>query len=128
MFLRELTIHNLRAITDLRLSFESFEGATRKWTLILGENGCGKSTVLRAAALLFAGSDALSQLLGHEVNSWIRYGAQEASIAATVMTASGETRSVTLRLPRDASISRLFEVNKGTLSQLDAALSHAERN
>lgn len=128
MFLRELTIHNLRSIKDLHLSFESPDGTTRKWTLILGENGCGKSTVLRAAALLFAGSDALPQLLGHDVDSWIRYGADEASISATLMTADGETREVTLRLPRGTSVSKLFDVNKETLAQLDAALSHADRN
>lgn len=128
MFLRELTIRNLRSIKDLRLLFESPDGTTRKWTLILGENGCGKSTVLRAAALLFAGSDALPHLLGHEVDSWIRYGAEEASIAATLMTAEGETRYVTLRLPRGTSVSKLFDINKESLAQLDAALAHADRN
>ncbi|MFN0052992.1 MAG: AAA family ATPase [Planctomycetales bacterium] len=128
MFLRELTIHNLRSIKDLRLAFESPDGTTRKWTLILGENGCGKSTVLRAAALLFAGSDALPHLLGHDVDSWIRYGAEEARISAALMTADGESREVTLRLPRGASVSRLFDINKETLAQLDAAISYADRN
>ncbi len=128
MFLRELSIHNLRSIKDLYLSFESPEGTTRKWTLILGENGCGKSTVLRAAALLFAGSDALPHLLGNEVDSWIRYGADEAKISATLVTADEEPRKVTLRLPRGTSVSKLFDINKDTLAQLDAALAHANRN
>ena len=73
MFLRRLYIKNLRGISELDLSFayegptdldaesssrRQLEGDARKWTLILGENGCGKSTVLRAVALILAGSDA----------------------------------------------------------------------
>jgi len=46
MFLRELEIRNLRSIEELDLSFTSGK-TVRKWTLILGENGCRKSTVLR---------------------------------------------------------------------------------
>jgi predicted ATP-binding protein involved in virulence len=128
MFLRELTIHNLRAIKDLQMSFESPTGDTRKWTLILGENGCGKSTVLRAIALLFAGSNALPHLLGPEIDSWIHYDSEEARIAAHIVTASGETREILLRLVRGASISTLFEINKETLAQLDAALVHTDRS
>lgn len=127
MFLRELTIKDLRALHDLRISFET-AGAGRKWTLILGENGCGKSTVLRAAALLLAGSDALPALLGQDVDSWIRYGAKQASIAAVLMTADGQRREIQLTLPRRASLSELFDLNKQTLAQLDAAIRHADRN
>src|SRR5258708_6643592 len=128
MFLRELTIQNLRAIKDVRLNFQSPAGETRKWTLILGENGCGKSTVLRAVALLFAGSDALPQLLGHEVDAWIRFGAKEANIAAVLTTAEGEAREVMLRLPRGAGVRQLFEINRETLARLDSAVEHADRN
>src|SRR5262245_64795861 len=98
MFVRELSVQNLRAIKDLRLSFVTPDGKTRKWTLLLGENGAGKSTVLRAAALLFAGGDALPRLLGTDIDSWIRYGTSEATIAAVIQTAAGESRDISLRL------------------------------
>src|SRR5262245_3695130 len=133
MFLRELTIENLRALRHVQLNFATLDEKTgsektRKWTLILGENGCGKSTVLRAAALLFAGSDALPHLLGHDIDSWIRYGAKDARISASLVTAQGEARTASLVLPRGATVSTVFDMNKETLAQLDAALAHTDRN
>jgi predicted ATP-binding protein involved in virulence len=128
MFLRQLTIQNLRAIKELRLSFDSPSADARKWTLILGENGCGKSTVLRAAALLFAGSDALPHLLGGEIDSWVRFGQDQATIAAVIQTAERETREVSLRLERGMTVGSVFSANQETLARLDAAIKHAARN
>src|SRR5262249_45627762 len=128
MFLRSLTIQNLRAIEDVRLSFDSPTVDARKWTLILGENGCGKSTVLRAAALMFAGTDALPHLLGGEMDSWVRFGAQEATISAVIEPARHQTREISLRLRRGVTIGVLFSDNHESLSLLDAAIKHSSRN
>ena len=60
MFLKRLALENVRSIRRLELDFGVEESdQNRKWTLLLGENGAGKSTVLRAAALVMSGSDAL---------------------------------------------------------------------
>lgn len=128
MFLRDLTIQNLRSIRNLQLSFQAFAEKNRKWTLILGENGCGKSTILRAVALLCAGSDALPHLLGHDVDSWIHYGEAEANISATLVTADGQDRHIKLCLKRGCSVKELFSLNHETLEQLDSALEHAARS
>jgi hypothetical protein len=40
----------------------------------------------------------------------------------------GEHREIQLKLPRGASVSKLFDVNKETLAQLDAAILRADRN
>ena len=128
MFLRNLTIQNLRSIRNLQLSFQASAEKNRKWTLILGENGCGKSTILRAVALLCAGSDALPHLLGHDVDSWIHYGETEANIAATLVTADGQERHIKLCLKRGCSVKELFSLNHETLEQLDSALEHAARS
>src|SRR6476661_7167103 len=113
MFLRELTISNLRCIKDLHISFECPDDQNRKWTLILGENGCGKSTVLRAAALLLAGSDALPHVLGRDIDSWIHFDAHEARIDGTLVTAEKDVRRVSLQIPRNTNISALFSINSG---------------
>jgi energy-coupling factor transporter ATP-binding protein EcfA2 len=126
MFLRSLHVQNLRSLQDVKLVFDGPDGI-RKWTLILGENGCGKSTVLRAAALVLAGSEALPSLLG-ETESWIRYGAPEARISATIETAEGERRDISLSLVRGEGISAVFDRNRESLSLLDRAVAHASRS
>lgn len=126
MFLRGLELRNIRSIKYLELSIER-GGVPRRWTLLLGENGTGKSTVLRAAALLLAGSDALVELL-REPDAWIRQGETEALIAGVVQTAEGEQRSLRLTLRRGQGVSEMLLSNREGLEPLDRALKHAQRS
>ena len=125
MFLKRLILENVRSIERLELPVTG-EGGTRKWTFLLGENGSGKSTVLKSAALVLAGSDALPELLV-DPESWIRLGQEVARIQADLVTAAGEERSIYLELRRGESLLELFERNRVSLRQLDEALRYTPR-
>lgn len=127
MFLRKLKIQNVRSIEQLELSFLDGEDSTRKWTLLLGENGTGKSSVLRSIGLVMAGSEALSDLLVN-TDSWIRVGKQECTIEAELITADKKQRDVRLNIKRGDKIRDVFNRNKETLDLLDRAIEHADRN
>jgi len=127
MFLKRLALQNIRSIEQLELSFDTDEGRVRKWTLVLGQNGAGKSTILRSVALVTAGSEALPELL-ERPDDWIRIGSETCSIAADLVTADREERHIALSWTRGQSIRDIFDRNRETLDQLDAALSHAHRN
>lgn len=127
MFLQRLVLDNVRSIKQLELPFLKEDGKIRKWTFILGENGCGKSTILRAVALLLAGSEALPELLGNP-DSWIRNGESECLIHADFENKKGESRTIDLRLRRGALLKETFERNRETLNVLDEALSHTSRS
>ena len=138
MFLRRLRINNLRGISDLDLQFEStgatsldalsgsprqIEGDTRKWTLLLGENGCGKTTVLRAVALVLAGSSALGELL-QEPDTWIREGSGECEITVEFSTKKGDHRHASLKFSRGQRLKEIFRRNHTSMDELDRALEH----
>ncbi|MGM9319379.1 AAA family ATPase [Deinococcus aquaticus] len=127
MFLRSLSITNLRSIEQLELSFEAGTKEPRKWTMLLAENGTGKTTLLRAIALVTAGSDALGRLLG-DIDSWIRIGARQAEIRAHLSTAGGQVRDVALTMVRGDTLGALLDRNRDSIALLDAALTHADRN
>jgi predicted ATP-binding protein involved in virulence len=142
MFLKRLRLENVRSIKELELSFEvpvsnqangsnkknKSTSQIRKWTLILGENGTGKSSVLRSIALITAGSAALTELLAAKPESWIRAGENECRIEAELVNLEGEIRNVSLQWKRGQTIKDIFEENKTNIDQLDRALSHSERN
>jgi AAA15 family ATPase/GTPase len=50
MFLKKIHLQNFKGLEDIELSFETLQADNRKWTLILGENGTGKSNLLKAIA------------------------------------------------------------------------------
>lgn len=131
MYLSRIALTNVRSMASLAIDFGAGPGApagtNRRWTLLLGENGCGKSTVLRAIGLLLAGSEALPDLLG-DADAWIRNGARQCRIAGTLVTAKGEPREIALELHRGDGLRQIFERNAQTLEALDAAIRHADRN
>ncbi len=51
MRLEHAQIRHFKAIRDLSLSFLAASGEPRSLTLLLGDNGSGKTTVLQAIAL-----------------------------------------------------------------------------
>jgi len=127
MFLARIALRNVRSMEKLELDFSSGEQDVRRWTLLLGENGCGKSSVLRAIALLLAGSDALADLFD-SADDWIRNGARFCRIEGTLMTAGGKPREISLEIHRGDTLRDLYSRNEASLGALDAAIAHTDRN
>ena len=132
MFLEHLRLTNVRCFKDVEIDFKSPTSSNskrnnRKWTVLLGENGTGKSIVLKGIALVMAGSDALSELIG-DPDSWIRAKARSAKIVARARTAQGEEREFSLEIRRGDGISKLIKRSTKTLKPLEAALKHSKRN
>jgi predicted ATPase len=127
MFLKRITLENVRSIERLDLPVMDEAGEVRKWTFVLGENGTGKTTLLRAIALVLAGSEALPELLGNP-RDWVRFGTTEARIHAELVTADGEQREADMTIGVDDSIRQVYERNRTLLEDLDAAFSHTARS
>lgn len=129
MFLRRLAITNIRSIADADVSFRNVDNQSnsRRWTIFLGENGCGKSTILRALALVMAGSNSVVELLGSP-DTWIRNKAKSARIEATIATAEGEEREIALHMRRGQNVRQILKDNAQSLELLDAVLEHTTRN
>lgn len=129
MFLESLTIRDLRSLSSVDLDFSApdQDEGIRKWSLLVGENGTGKSSILKAIALVLAGSECLPFLLG-QPRSWVRQGASRAVIRATLRTAAGETRDVELAIGAKDTPSDIYRQNSETLARLDDAVRHAQQN
>ena len=127
MFLKEIHVKNLRCFDDVRLSFAEPDGAVRRWTVLLGENGTGKSTLLKAIALVTSGQRRLSDLV-IEPEDWVRHGERFCGIEAVLVTKKMEERPLQLRIERDDSRSDIIVRNQDGLDPLNRALDHSTRN
>lgn len=129
MFLKDVELTNFKCHEHLYLSFDqnASEEPIRKTTFLLGENGTGKSALLKAIALVTAGSGSLSDMLG-DPDDWVKNGTEFCEIAATLTTAEGEDRKIKLRIDRGAGLKQIIDTNSDTLDRIDRAISHADRN
>jgi len=50
IYIKKLSLENIRTFGDVELDFENEDGTLPQWTIILGDNGIGKSTLLHSVA------------------------------------------------------------------------------
>jgi len=79
MHLLKLAITNVRSIRSFNLDFKPEEAAG--WHVILGDNGAGKSSVIRSLALMFSGGPSVSATR-QDWQTWLRTGAAQGSVEA----------------------------------------------
>jgi len=126
MFLKHLRIQNLRSLENIEIDFTDIQG-NRKWTLIAGENGTGKSSILKAIALALSGSNAFPKL-ADGMDTWIRNGESSAKIEITITTKTGKERDISLVLKRDSNLREFLHSNNEGLSKIDDAIEKADQN
>jgi predicted ATP-binding protein involved in virulence len=132
MFLKSIKFKNFRCFSNHELSFVNDDSGQKKEnirraTVLLGDNGTGKSNLLKGIGLVTAGRDALAELLD-EPESWIQVGKKFCQLDAVLKTAAGEERRVFLRIEAKDSVSRVLDRAKESLAELDEALEHTNRN
>ncbi len=129
MFLRCIKIENFKGFQDVELRFDrpDAKNSIRQRTILLGENGVGKSSLLKAIALVTVGTEALTDLLENS-EDYIRYGQEWARISATLVTAKGEERECRLEFHVGDERSDTLVRTKKALELLDAAISRSSRN
>ncbi len=83
MYIRRVVLENVRGFEQLDFRFDRSSGTSAGWTVITGDNGSGKTALLKAIALALVGPDA-ARVLQPSLNGWIRDGCTEAVIAVEI--------------------------------------------
>ena len=68
MNIAELHIEHLKLFEDFKLSFIRPDGKPYEWTILIGENGTGKTSILQAIAMAAAGQLQVNSLAGRLVS------------------------------------------------------------
>jgi predicted ATPase len=83
MYVKALRLENLRGFRDLSFDFERAGAKFAGWTVFVGGNSSGKSTILRGTALALMGAESGGRLLGSTFG-WIHKGQLKASSTVTL--------------------------------------------
>src|ERR1044071_5154897 len=109
MYIKKVEIKNVRSISKFEMEFADPAG----WHVLIGDNGAGKSSILRSIALALIGpTDA--QALRLPLINWIQQSKEEAEITLLIERSQDldgyAGKKAPLKKPFDAAI-RIFKEN-----------------
>jgi predicted ATPase len=78
MYLKSVDLENVKGFRKLSFDFQRPDRSYAGWTVILGGNSSGKSSLLKAIAMCMLGNSDAEQLAGSNAG-WVRKGAKKAS-------------------------------------------------
>lgn len=95
MYLNSIIIHNIRSIAYFRMDFNKPAG----WHVIIGDNGAGKSTIVRAISLGIIGPND-AKALRLNLNDWIRRGEVEQGMIYLAVQKNNDDNKIGKSRPR----------------------------
>ncbi len=80
MYIQRIVLKDLKGFRELDFDLKRPDGTYAGWTVLTGENGSGKTALLKAVALALVGPE-IGRALQPALNGWIRDEAEQAEIA-----------------------------------------------
>ena len=76
MYIKRVELTNIRCFEHIEIDLSS-DGDVRKWAVILGDNGVGKTTLLRSIALALGDRESAAALFRDLPGEWVRRGSAD---------------------------------------------------
>jgi predicted ATP-dependent endonuclease of OLD family len=107
MYIQKVTIKNIRAIRNLEITFPKPAG----WHVLIGDNGSGKSSIIRSIAAALIGPDEIMATLPNW-NEWLSKGAEKGTIRLELQPDWEYDKNGNGPIPKDKNI-----INEFTLEE-----------
>lgn len=88
MYIKTIQLTNIRGFTNLKFDLVRPDGGFAGWTVFTGDNGSGKSSLLKAIAVTLTGKET-ARALQPSFHRWVREGSAEGQIELTVVPEKG---------------------------------------
>ena len=80
MKILKLRLENIKCFKEIEIPFESVDGSARNWSLFVGDNGQGKTTILRSLAMGLCDKEGASALRAELHGEFLRRDTDKGSI------------------------------------------------
>lgn len=83
MYVNRVSLRNIKGFTEADLDFATTDDVHEGWSVITGDNGSGKTALLRAIALAILGPEQ-SRGLVQDLRGWVTEGQSEGTISVEI--------------------------------------------
>ncbi|HEX5784384.1 MAG TPA: AAA family ATPase [Burkholderiaceae bacterium] len=88
MYIKTIQLKNIRGFAHLNFDLTRPDGSHAGWTVFTGDNGSGKSSLLKAVAVALTGKET-ARALQPSFHRWVREGSAQGQIELTVVPEKG---------------------------------------
>ncbi len=107
MYLNNIVIQNIRSISKFEMTFQNPAG----WHVIIGDNGAGKSTIVRSVALGIVGPND-AKALRLNLYDWVKKDAREAGEIKLTITKHSQDSKIGSSAPRKKPFDAILKIIK----------------
>jgi len=100
LYISNIKLRNIRCFKELELNF-NVDSETPEWTMILGDNSSGKSTLLKAIALGLCKDYQATNILAKMPGTFIRNNSKDSEIKVSLWQINGTTCEIRSFLDAD---------------------------
>ena len=101
MKISKLKIKNIKCFEEIEIPFENDNNDITNWSLIVGDNGSGKTTILRSLALGLCNETGASALLSELYGDFLRQDTNEGEIEVTLKDMQNNEYKITTKIEGD---------------------------
>ena len=98
MKILKLRLENIKCFEEIEIPFESVDGSARNWSLFVGDNGQGKTTILRSLAMGLCDDGWAAALRSELHGEFLKWGERKGSIEVCLRDSNGEKYTVRTRI------------------------------
>src|SRR4051812_44074240 len=81
MYIERISLLNIKGFQEAELNFCPTGDAHAGWCVITGDNGAGKTALLRAIAVAVLGPDQSRLLIQEQLQGWTTVGAEHGTVS-----------------------------------------------
>jgi AAA15 family ATPase/GTPase len=93
MYIKKIVLENIRCFEHIEIEFD-LSGKMPPWTVVVGDNAAGKTTLLRSIAIGLCDESSAAGLLKESDSGYVRYGEKEGSIIIDLV---GDTKKYQIK-------------------------------
>ena len=105
MKISKLILENIKCFKKVKIPFEDNSSikSIKNWSLLVGDNGQGKTTILRSLAIGLCEKEGASALLAELHGGFLRDGENNGSIEVSLRDTNGEEYTIRTKITSDGS-------------------------
>lgn len=114
MYIKKIFLEHIRCFKNIEISYD-LPGDAPPWTVIVGDNAAGKTTLLRSIAIGLCDESSAAGLLKESDSGYVRYGEKEGKIIIDLSEADKNYQiKTTIKSKKTAQDYRYEEVRQET--------------